>query len=84
MRRSVRAASSRRGSAQYRSKRRNVGMMHLNEYETALKSDPSLAFAQQGKVRSAARALLAQRLQALIDRPEQLASAARRARMPWR
>jgi len=51
----------------------------LNEYETALKSDPSLAFAQQGKVRSAARALLAQRLQALIDRPEQLASAATRA-----
>jgi serine/threonine protein kinase/tetratricopeptide (TPR) repeat protein len=51
----------------------------LNEYETALKSDPSLAFAQQGKVRSASRAFLAQRLQALIDRPEQLASAAARA-----
>jgi tetratricopeptide (TPR) repeat protein len=51
----------------------------LNEYEAALKSDPSLAFAQQGKARSAARALLAQRLQGLIDRPEQLASAAARA-----
>jgi tetratricopeptide (TPR) repeat protein len=51
----------------------------LDEYEGALKSDPSLAFAQQGKVRSAARALLAQRLQALIDRPELLASAAARA-----
>jgi tetratricopeptide (TPR) repeat protein len=51
----------------------------LNEYEAALKSDPSLGFAQQGKTRSAARALLAQRLQALIDRPEQLASAAARA-----
>jgi tetratricopeptide (TPR) repeat protein len=51
----------------------------LNEYETALKSDPSLVFAQQGKTRSASRAFLAQRLQALIDRPEQLASAAARA-----
>jgi serine/threonine protein kinase/tetratricopeptide (TPR) repeat protein len=50
-----------------------------NEYETALKSDPSLAFAQQGKARAAARALLAQRLQALIDRPELLASAEARA-----
>jgi hypothetical protein len=47
----------------------------LQEYLGALKSDPSLAFAQQGKTRSAARALLAQHLQALIDRPEQLASA---------
>jgi tetratricopeptide (TPR) repeat protein len=51
----------------------------LTEYETALKSDPSLVFAQQGKARSAARALLTQRLQTLIDRPEQLASAAARA-----
>lgn len=51
----------------------------LSEYETALISDPSLAFAQQGKTRSAARAFLAQRLQALIDRPERLASAAERA-----
>jgi serine/threonine protein kinase/tetratricopeptide (TPR) repeat protein len=51
----------------------------LNEYETLLKSDPSLAFAQQGKARAASRALLAQRLQTLIDRPEQLASAAARA-----
>lgn len=51
----------------------------LNEYEAALKSDPSLPFAQQGKARAAARALLAQRLQALIERPEQLASAAARA-----
>jgi len=51
----------------------------LTEYETALKSDPSLGFAQQGKVRSASRALLAERLQELIDRPEQLASATVRA-----
>jgi len=51
----------------------------LTEYETALKSDPSLTFAQQGKARAAARALLAERLQTLIDRPEQLAGAAARA-----
>jgi eukaryotic-like serine/threonine-protein kinase len=46
----------------------------LNEYEAALSVDPTLGYAQQGKVRSAARALLAQRLQALIDRPERLAA----------
>ena len=51
----------------------------LSEYEAALKADPSLSYAQQGKVRTAARAFLAQRLQALIDRPEQLASSAQRA-----
>lgn len=51
----------------------------LGEYEAALKSDPSLSFAQQGKTRCASRALLDQRLQGLIDRPEQLASAAARA-----
>jgi len=51
----------------------------LTEYEAALKSDPSLAFAQQGKARAASRALLAQRLQTLIDRPELLAGAAARA-----
>jgi eukaryotic-like serine/threonine-protein kinase len=46
----------------------------LNEYEAALSVDPTLGYAQQGKVRSAARALLAQRLQTLIDRPERLAA----------
>ena len=46
----------------------------LNEYEAALSVDPTLGYAQQGKVRAAARALLAQRLQALIDRPERLAA----------
>lgn len=46
----------------------------LNEYEAALSVDPTIGFAQQGKVRTAARALLAQRLQALIDRPERLAA----------
>jgi serine/threonine protein kinase/tetratricopeptide (TPR) repeat protein len=51
----------------------------LSEYETALQADPSLVFAQQGKARTSARALLAQRLQELIDRPERLASVAARA-----
>lgn len=51
----------------------------LSEYDAALKADPSLGFAQQGKARAAARASLEQRLQVLIDRPEQLASAAARA-----
>jgi eukaryotic-like serine/threonine-protein kinase len=46
----------------------------LNEYEAALSVDTTIGFAQLGKVRAAARALLAQRLQALIDRPERLAA----------
>ena len=43
-------------------------------YSSALQGDPSLAFAQQGKNRSAARAELGDALQALIDRPERLSS----------
>ena len=43
-------------------------------YDQALQSDPSLAFAQEGKDRAAARAELGASLQALIDRPERLAS----------
>lgn len=46
----------------------------LTEYESALRIDPSLAFAQQGKVRTAERAQLASALQALIDEPERLAA----------
>ncbi len=44
-------------------------------YESALQADPSLAFAQQGKDRAAARAQLGAAMQALIDRPERLSSA---------
>jgi serine/threonine protein kinase/tetratricopeptide (TPR) repeat protein len=51
----------------------------LSEYEAALKQDPSLTFAQQGKTRTTARAILSQRLQGLIDRPEQLSNPAARA-----
>jgi serine/threonine protein kinase/tetratricopeptide (TPR) repeat protein len=43
-------------------------------YDSALKADPSLLFAQQGKARASARAELASRLQGLIDHPERLAA----------
>ena len=43
-------------------------------YNSALQADPSLAFAQEGKNRAAARAELGASMQALIDRPERLSS----------
>jgi tetratricopeptide (TPR) repeat protein len=46
----------------------------VQAYDSALQEDPSLAFAQEGKDRAAARAELNASLQALIDRPERLAS----------
>ena len=46
----------------------------VQAYNSALKSDPSLVFAQQGKIRAAGRAELARSLQALLDRPERLAA----------
>jgi len=49
------------------------------EYDAALKVDPSLVFAQQGRARALYRAQLNTDLQALIDRPERLASQAVRA-----
>jgi tetratricopeptide (TPR) repeat protein len=48
----------------------------FNEYDAALKLDPSLAFAQQGRDRAQRRAELNKRLQDLIDRPERLAAPA--------
>ena len=48
----------------------------MQEYDKALQQDPTLQFAQQGKARTAARADLSNRLQALIDRPERLGSPA--------
>jgi hypothetical protein len=47
----------------------------VQAYDSALQADPSLAFAQEGKDRAAARAELNASLQALIDRPERLSSA---------
>jgi tetratricopeptide (TPR) repeat protein len=43
-------------------------------YDSALQADPSLAFAQEGKDRAAARAELGAAMQAIIDRPERLSS----------
>ena len=43
-------------------------------YESVLRQDRSLAFAQQGKARAAARLKLGESLQTLIDRPDRLAS----------
>jgi hypothetical protein len=44
-------------------------------YTSALQADPSLAFAQKGKNRAAARAQLGAAMQALIDEPERLSAA---------
>jgi serine/threonine protein kinase len=49
------------------------------EYDAALKVDPSLVFAQQGRTRALERASLSSSLQELIDRPERLASESVRA-----
>ena len=46
----------------------------VEAYNSALQADPSLAFAQEGKNRAAARAQLNAAMQAIIDRPERLAS----------
>jgi tetratricopeptide (TPR) repeat protein len=46
----------------------------VEAYNSALQADPSLAFAQEGKNRAAARAQLGASMQALIDRPERLSS----------
>lgn len=43
-------------------------------YEDVLASDPSLAFAQEGKARTTSRADLSVRLQQLIDRPDRLST----------
>lgn len=51
----------------------------FNEYDAALKIDPSLVFAQQGRARAASRSDLSRSLQDLIDRPERLAAPAVRA-----
>jgi len=52
----------------------------LTAYGAILRSDPSQDFAQQGKARAQSRLDLDESLQALIDRPDLLASAEARAR----
>jgi tetratricopeptide (TPR) repeat protein len=79
--RRVGAAISARGYADIRQRAASLESQErwgeaMQEYDTALKDDPSLVFAQQGKTRAAARAELSNRLQALIDRPERLGSPA--------
>ena len=49
-------------------------------YTSILKSDPSQAFAQDGRTRAQGRLDLDDSLQAIIDRPDLLAAAAARAR----
>jgi tetratricopeptide (TPR) repeat protein len=51
----------------------------FNEYDAALKIDPSLVFAQQGRARTESRRDLASALQSLIERPERLATPSARA-----
>jgi hypothetical protein len=46
----------------------------LQLYNSALRQDRTLAFAQEGKARTAARLQLEESLQALIDRPDRLSS----------
>ena len=50
----------------------------LAAYNSALRQNPSLEFAQQGKARAQARLDLSEALQGFIDRPDRLASAAAR------
>jgi serine/threonine protein kinase len=52
----------------------------LAAYSSILKSDPSQAFAQDGRARAQARLDLDDSLQAIIDRPDLLAAADARAR----
>jgi tetratricopeptide (TPR) repeat protein len=71
------AALRRQGSALERREHWNRA---LRLYRAALRQDPSLAFAQRGAARAAARAHLASGLERLIDHPDLLASPAVRQR----
>ncbi len=77
--RRVGAALSAKGFASLRQKAAGLEAQErwdeaVQAYDSALQADPSLAFAQEGKDRAAARAELGASLQALIDRPERLSS----------
>jgi tetratricopeptide (TPR) repeat protein len=67
-------ASARQKGAALEAQERWVDAMQ--EYEAALRADPSLVFAQQGKARAAERAEMSSRLQALIDQPSRLSTPA--------
>jgi hypothetical protein len=77
--RRVGAALSARGFASLRQRGAGLEAQErwdeaVQAYNSALQADPSLLFAQEGKNRAAARAELGASMQALIDRPERLAS----------
>jgi tetratricopeptide (TPR) repeat protein len=75
----VQAANSARNFASLRQRAENFEAQERwddaqQAYEAVLASDPSLAFAQEGRARSASRADLGIRLQQLIDRPDRLSA----------
>ena len=77
--RRVGAAQSAKGFASLRQRAAGLEAQErwdeaVQAYDSALQADPSLAFAQEGKDRAAARAELGASMQALIDRPERLSS----------
>ena len=77
--RRVNAATGERGFAALRARGEGLEAQErwheaLQLYTSALRQDRSLVFAQEGKARAAARLQLGDSLQALIDRPERLAS----------
>jgi len=77
--RRVTAATGERGFAAARARGAGLEAQErwdeaLQLYTAALRQDRSLVFAQEGKARAAARLQLGDSLQALIDRPERLAS----------
>ncbi len=78
------AAVGSRGLAQLRSRAAALESAErwgeaLEDYEAALRQDPTQSFARAGKVRAEAGLDLTSRLQSLTDNPEQLASSSARA-----
>ncbi|HTW37857.1 MAG TPA: protein kinase [Steroidobacteraceae bacterium] len=79
----VNAAVRLRGLAQLRSRAATLESEErwgeaLEDYDAALRIDPSLAFAREGRARASARLDLTDRLEALVDDPQRLASPAAR------
>ncbi len=79
----VDAAQRSRGLAQLRSRAATLEAQErwgeaLDDYNGALRGDPSLSFARAGKARAESHLDLTSRLQGLVDSPEELASPAAR------
>jgi tetratricopeptide (TPR) repeat protein len=80
----VNAAVRLRGLAQLRSRAAALEAEErwgeaLEDYDAALRQDPTLSFAQAGKARATASLDLTSRLQSLVDNPQELTSLAARA-----